>query len=1050
VNLPKLSVNRPVTILMLFIALIVIGIISYQGLGLDLLPDMSFPVSAVMVSYPGVAPEEIETLITIPLEEAVSTMNQIDTINSYSQEGSSVILLSFQWGTDMDIASLEIREKIDMVKSLLPDDASDPTVFKADPSMMPMMVLGMGSDKHDLYELEKYAQDIVKPRLERLEGIAQASVGGGLEREILVSLNSEVIRANQITLDQVVMSLRSENINLPAGTVRDGSIDLLVRTLGRFGSIEDIHNVVITNTLGKQIYLRDIAQITDTFKEQESINYINGLPSVSFSIQKESGANTVIVANRVNRELESIEKLLPGDISIVNIFDSSDFIKKTVDEVTNTLLIGAILAILVLYIFLRSISSTLVIGLAIPISVISTFTLFYFADLTLNMMTLGGLALGIGMLVDNGIVVSENIYRHREMGEEAMLASQRGANEVSQAITASTLTTIAVFLPVAYVSGIAGELFKSMGLTITFSLLMSLFVALTLIPMLSSKLIRRRFKQSKILSEKPTEGFVNTEGEKINTKSRIETENVAGRGGRLFSFILRVYGGLIRVALRFRGIVVILAVGILVISFLLISIVGTEFFPSMDQGSFNVNISLPVGTNLDVTSRVVEEIEEITTTIPEVKDIFTSIGGSSGGMGMNMGGTSSNSGSLMVTLVEQADRERGIKEITADLRNRIGDYPDTKITISEQEMSFSGGSPLTIQITGDSLEELEYTAQIMIDLLGEIEGVYDLQSSVEEVRSELHISIDREKANLYGLSAGQIATNIQDAVLGKVASYYQEGGEQFDIRVRLDKDDLENVQQLENLYISSGYGIQIPLKEIAEVVSGIGPQMITRENQQRQVTVTGNISGRFLGDIIRESQEKLSNIVLPEGYNYIFAGENQEMIESFQSLFFALILSIFLVYMIIAAQFESLLFPFAVILSVPFSLIGVIFALLLARTSFNVLAFIGLIMLAGIVVNNAIVLIDYINQLRKKGIERNEAIIQGGKVRLRPILMTTLTTILAMLPMAIASGEGAEMRTPIAVTIIGGLTSSTFLTLIVVPIFYSYLDDLAKKLHVQF
>ncbi len=1048
-NLPKLSVNRPVTILMLFIALIVLGVISYQGLGLDLLPDMSFPISAIIVSYPGVAPEEIETLITIPLEEAVSTMNQIDTINSYSQEGSSVILLSFQWGTDMDIVSLEIREKIDMVKSLLPDDASDPTVFKADPSMMPMMVLGMGSDKHDLYELEKYAQDIVKPRLERLEGIAQASVGGGLEREILVSLNSEVIRANQITLDQVVMSLRSENINLPAGTVRDGSIDLLVRTLGRFESIEDISDVVITNALGRQIYLRDIAQITDTFKEQESINYINGLPSVSFSIQKESGANTVIVANRVNSELESIQELLPGDISIVNIFDSSDFIKKTVEEVTNTLLIGAILAILVLYVFLRSISSTLVIGLAIPISVISTFTLFYFADLTLNMMTLGGLALGIGMLVDNGIVVSENIYRHREMGEDAILASQEGANEVSQAITASTLTTIAVFLPVAYVSGIAGELFKSMGLTITFSLLMSLFVALTLIPMLSSRLIRRRFKQSAVLPEKPTTDFVSTEGEKIKTRNRAETENIAGKERGLFSFILRVYGGLIRGALRFRGVVVILAVVILVISFLLISIVGTEFFPSMDQGSFNVNISLPVGTNLNVTSRVVEEIADITTAIPEVKDIFTSIG-SGGGMGMNMGGTSSNSGSLMVTLVEQTDRERGIKEITADLRNRIGDYPDTKITISEQEMSFSGGSPLNIQITGDSLEELEYTAQIIIDILNEVEGIYDLQSSIEEVRSELHISIDREKANLYGLSAGQIASNVQDAVLGKVASYYQEGGEQFDIRVRLNKEDLENVQQLENLYISSGYGIQIPLKEIAEVVSGVGPQMITRENQQRQVTVTGNISGRFLGDIIRESQEKLSNIVLPEGYNYIFAGENQEMIESFQSLFFALILSIFLVYMIIAAQFESLLFPFAVILSVPFSLIGVILALFLAKTSFNVLAFIGLIMLAGIVVNNAIVLIDYINQLRKKGIERNEAIIQGGKVRLRPILMTTLTTILAMLPMAIASGEGAEMRTPIAVTIIGGLTSSTFLTLIVVPIFYSYLDDLARKMHINF
>ena len=891
-NLPKISVNRPVTILMLFITLIVIGIISYQGLGLDLLPDLSFPVSAVIVSYPGVAPEEIETLITIPLEEAVSTMNQVDTVNSYSQEGSSIILLSFQWGTDMDIASLEIREKIDMVKSMLPSDASDPIIFKADPSMMPMMILGMGSEQYELNELEKFAQDIVKPRLERLEGIAQASVSGGLEREILVSLNSEKIRANQLTLDQIVMSLRSENINLPAGTVRDGTIDLLIRTLGRFESIEDIRNVVITNLQGNQVYLKDIAQITDTFKEKNSINYINGLPSVAFSIQKESGANTVIVANRINHELKRIEELLPGDIQIINIYDSSDFIKKTISEVTNTLLFGAVLAILVLYLFLRSISGTIIIGLAIPISVISTFTLLYFSNLTLNMMTLGGLALGIGMLVDNGIVVSENIYRQREMGKNALLASQEGANEVSQAITASTLTTIAVFLPVAYVSGIAGELFKSMGLTITFSLLMSLFVALTLIPMLSSKLIRRTLKPTKSLSSS-MEKNNNPANDNHEADSAVGTEYIEGRG-RLFNFINRIYGNLIRGSLRHRGMVTIFAFIILIISFLLVPIIGTEFFPSVDQGSFNINISLPVGTNLEVTREVVEDIERITQSIPEVKNIFTGIGGE--GMGMGMGGGGNNSGSLMVSLTDQSERERGIKEIIADLRSRISDYPDTKINIGEQGMSFSTSSPLSIKITGDSIEELDYTAKIIIDILSEVEGIYDLKSSVEEVRPELHINIDREKANLYGLSAGQIATNIQDAVLGKVASYYQEGGDQFDIRVNLDKSDLENIQQLENLYISSGYGLQIPLKEIAKVVSGIGPQVINRENQQRMVTVTGNISGRFLGHVIPDAQKKLEAIVLPEGYNYTFAGENEEMIESFQSLFFALILYIFSLY----------------------------------------------------------------------------------------------------------------------------------------------------------
>lgn len=1036
-NLPKFSVDRPVTILMLFIALIVIGIISYQGLGLDLLPDLSFPISAVIVSYPGVAPEEIETLITIPLEEAVSTISRIDTITSYSREGSSVVLLSFQWGTDMDIASLEIREKIDQIKSILPDGASDPIIFKADPSMMPMMVLGMSSEQYELQELEKFAQDVAKPRLERLEGIAQAAVSGGLEREILVSVNSEKLRANMLTFNQVVMSLGSENINLPAGTVREGNVDFLIRTLGRFEDMEDIRNVVIANMQGHQFYLREIAQVSDTFKEQNAIAHMNGSPSIAFSLQKESGTNTVIVANRINRELETIESILPGDIKLITIYDSSDFIKKTISEVTSTLLIGALLAILVLYIFLRSFSSTFIIGLAIPISVISAFTLLYFADLTLNMMTLGGLALGIGMLVDNGIVVSENIFRHRELGEEISLAANQGANEVREAVTASTLTTIAVFLPVAYVSGIAGELFKTMGLTITFSLLMSLFVALTLIPMLSSKLMRKRRLASPA-----------GDTEIMNHHKECTSDAAPGRRGFMM-VINQEYCSMIQWALHHRGIVILMAILILVISFFLFQIVGTEFFPSVDQGTFNINVSLPVGTNLEVTKEVIEDIESIARETPEIRDIFTTIG--SGGMGsMGMGGSGSNAGTMMVSLIEQADRERGSKEIIADLRGKIGEYPDTRINIGEQGMSFSTGSPLSIKITGSSMEELESISRVIIDLLSEVNGIVDLQSSIEDVRPELHIKIDREKANLYGLSTSQVASSMQDALLGKVASYYQEGGDQFDIRVSLDKEDRNNLQKLENLHISSGYGLQIPLKEIASIDIGTGPQGINRENQQRQVTVNGNVSGRFLGNVIRDAQEKMSSLVLPDGYHYIFAGENQEMMESFSSLFFALILSIFLVYMIIAAQFESLLFPFAVILSIPFAMIGVIIALLLAGTSFNVLAFIGLIMLAGIVVNNAIVLIDYINQLRKRGMERNEAIIQGGSTRLRPILMTTLTTVLAMIPMAVGAGEGAEMRAPMAVTIIGGLTSSTLLTLIIVPIFYTFLDDLAKKLHIQF
>ncbi len=1026
-NLPRFSIRRPVTILMLFIALIAIGIVSYGRLGLDLLPDMSFPISAVMVSYPGVAPEEIETLITIPLEEVLSTIHRIDTISSVSREGNSLLLLSFQWGTNMDIASLEIREKVDQIKGILPEGASDPSVFKFDPSMIPIMVLGMNSEQYKLNELENFARDIVKPRLERLEGIALASVSGGLKREILVSVDNRRLRANNLTLDHVVMALRSENINLPAGTLREGNIDFLIRTLGRFQSIADIENVIISNMQGNQISLKEIARVSDTFKEQTVEAYINGFAGISFSLQKESGTNSVLVANRVNKELKTINNILPGDARLMVVFDSSDFIKKTIAEVGDNLLIGAVLAMLVLYAFLRSIKSTLIIGLSIPISVISTFTLLYFSKLTLNMMTLGGLSLGVGMLVDNSIVVLENIFLHRELGEEASLAAEMGANEVGEAITASTLTTIAVFLPIVYVSGIAGELFKTMGLTITFSLLMSLLVALTLIPMLSSKQ-RKSFHLS---------------GQNTNNVPA-GAKKTKKKG--FFAFIIQEYSYLIDWSLRHRGIVVIMAILILVVSFSLLSLVGVEFFPAMDQGNFNINISLPVGTNFEVTKGITREIEQVIVHIPEIKDTFTTIG-SGGTMGM---GSSANNATIMATLLEKDKRERKSSEIIAELRERIGEYPDTKIHFSEQNLSFTSSSPLTINITGDSIEELDFIARNIISILSEVEGVYDLQSSVEEVRSELHIAIDREKVNLYGLSAGQVASNVQDALLGKVAGYFQEGGDRYDITVKLEKSDYDELQELENMIISSSYGLQIPLKEIAEVKVGIGPQGINRENQQRQVTVTGNISGRFLGSVIKDCKEKLDLLVLPDGYLYAFAGEQQEMVKSFRELFYALILSLFLVYMIIAAQFESLLFPFAVILSVPFAFIGVIIALMLTGTSLNVLSLIGLIMLGGIVVNNAIVLIDYINQLRKKGMERNDAVIQAGRTRLRPILMTTLTTVLAMVPMALATGEGAEMRPSLAITIMGGLTSSTFLTLVFIPIFYSYLDDWAKKLHIQF
>ncbi len=1026
-NLPNFSVNRPVTILMLFIGLILIGLISFQNLGLDLLPDLSFPMSAIIVSYSGVAPQEIENMVTIPLEEAIATIQGVKNINSYSREGSSVVLMEFNWGTDMDVSALNIREKIDQVKGFLPADASDPIIIKFDPSLMPILVLGMDSEEKNLQKLQEYAEDIIEPRLERLEEVASVLINGGLVREILVSIDNEKLRSNQLSFGQVTAALAGENVNLPAGTLKEGTINFLIRTLGRFESIQDIEEILISNIRGNKIYLGDIAKVEDTFKERNSITYVNGKPGIMMSLQKESGKNTVTVAKRIFKELETIQKLLPDDISITTVFDSSDFIKKTISQVGWVALYGAILAVFVLLFFLGNLSSTVIIGFAIPISLIFTFSLLYFSNLTLNMMTLGGLALGIGMMVDNSIVVLENIFRYRELGTDIKKSACLGASEVGTAISASTFTTIAVFLPILYVQGIASELFRSMGYTITFSLLTSLLVALTLVPMLSSKILRLKVKDNSPSASK--ENLV---------------QNSLGQGGRIFNFVREEYSRLISWSLRHRGIVFILAVIIFAGSIMLIPFVGTEFIPSSDQGQFNINITLPTGTNLETTREVVSEVEKVVLEIAEIKSILTIAGEGSGGMGFSTEG--GNSGTIMVNLVDQNKRERNMVQIINQLRQKIGTYPDAQIKFSEQGFTFSSGSDLEVKISGDSLDELENIANRILILITEVEGVYDLKSSVEDVRPELHVNIDREKANLYGLNTAQIASTVHDALLGRVASIYQEKGEQIDIRIRLEEEDRNSIEEVENILISSSVGLQIPLKEIAEVTVDSGPKGIDRKNQQRVVNVSGNISDRFLGRVIQDAQQQLDKLVLPEDYRYEFVGQNREMQESFLELALALVLSILLVYMIIAAQFESLLMPLAVMFSVPFSLIGVILALLLSGKSLNVLSFIGIIMLVGIVVNNSIVLIDYINKLRQKGMERKEAIILGGKTRLRPILMTMFTTVLALVPMALGVGEGAELRAPMAITIIGGLTSSTFLSLIIVPIFYTFLDDLSQKI----
>lgn len=1035
-NLARFSIRRPVTACMCILVLLALGGVSASRLPIDLLPEMNMPVAVAMTTYSGAGSEEVEKLVTQPLEAVLTTVSNVKNVQSISSPGSSLVIVEFNWGTDMNFATLDMREKIDLVSAGLPPAVKRPSVYKFDPAMMPVMSIGVTAEGRDLVTLKRLLEDEVVNRLERINGVAYAVLYGGPEREIRVLVDQTRLTGYGLTMGQLVQLLQAENLNLPGGTVKDGGREYVVRTTGEFRSLDEIRNLSFLTSAGATIRLSDVATVQEVEDQSGTYSLLNGQPSLSIAIQKETGANTVQVATRVKKEMEQIARNMP-DIKYDYVFDQSEFIQVAIGNLKSSAILGAVLAVLILYVFLRNFRSTLIIALSIPISIIATFTLVYFNQLTLNMMSLGGLALGVGMLVDNSIVVLENIYRHCEQGEDRVSAAQVGATEVGMAITASTLTTIAVFVPIVYIEGLVAEVFRQLALTVTFSLLSSLLVALTLVPLLASRLLK-------------VEGRL-TEEQSKDKKRLSWPRRLADRVGQALSKLDDFYSRLLAWSLDHRRLVFAVAGGLFVLSLVTIPFLGRELFPRTDAGQVSINIKLPLGSTIEETGLIAQQVEEKLLDIPEVETIFTSVGGSdlfaAGGMGTN-----AEQASIDVGLISKRERKQSDVQVAETIRQRVQNIAGAEIAVAAQDMmSMHGGTgtsgPISVQIHGDDSNVLRSLADEAAAIIKDVPGTREVETSFEEGRPEIQVRLNRDKAASFGLSAGQVAQAVDMAVNGSVATRYRVGGDEIDIVVQLAEEQRQSLTAIKGLIITSPLGMQVTLGDVADLVESKGPSSIYRENQSRVATVSGDVIGRSLGSVSNDIDRELKGLQLPEGYTVQFGGENKEMMEAFADLSLVLVFAIVLVYMVMAAQFESLLHPLTIMFSMPLALVGVVFGLAIGGKPVSVVAAIGIIVLAGIVVNNAIVLVDYINTLRKRGLGIREAIVTAGPTRLRPILMTTLTTVLGLVPLALGLGEGGEVQVPLAVTVIFGLSMSTILTLIVVPLVYMWFEDIGVLLN---
>lgn len=1030
-NLIKLAVKRPVTMVIVVAVMLILGLFTYSKLPVDLYPEMKFPMAAVITSYPGAGPEEVESQVTEPIESMLATMSNVKELQSTSSSGQSVVMINFNWGTDMDGATMDIREKIGFIETWLPDSADKPMVIKMDPTLMPIMQIGL-SGGDSLAQLQTLAEDVIEPRLSRIPEVASVLITGGDLREVKVEVDPVKLENYGLSLSQVVQVLQTENFNMSGGKMDQGERRYFVRNLQQFENVEDIRNVAILTPTGATVFLRDVAEITDGYKDKTQMTRVNSGDAVGIHIMKQTDANTVKASAAVREELQKIQQEHKMDLEYKVVFDQADFINQSINTTLRMILEGAILAMLILFLFLRNMRSTLVIATAIPLSIIATFVVMYFTGYTINLITMGGLALGVGRIVDDSIVVFENIYRHRALGEPPMEAAIKGASEVGGAVLAATLTIIAVFLPIVFVEGLASILFKPLAITISVAIFCSLLVALTVIPLLSSR----------VLSDRSMQRLARGEG-RVAAMTQKFGGWIDGLGDR--------YKVLLEKCLRRRRRVVLIVTGLMIASIACAPLVGAEFLPKMDSGEISITIETDKGSQLDYTDQVTRQVENKLLDIGEMDTIFTSVG-SSDAMMMGMG-TNTDQSTLYVKLVSKNERKRSVDEVAEEIRQAMAGIPGAKITVSVMDVTSgmgAGGGPINIQVRGDDLQVLREISTDIVQVVRNTPGTREVTASLNDGPPEIQVKIDRKRAAALGMTPMLVSKEISTAMEGSVATRYKTEGAEVDVRVRYIPRGEKDMEYLANLTLRNPQGMPVKLSQIATFEMAQGPVQISRVDQVRKAEISGHLLNRDLGTVMSEIREELDQMPLPSGYAIEYGGENKEMMDSFASLAVALLLAIILVYAVMAIQYESFFNPFVIMFSVPTAIIGVIFGLLLTGRSLSVPAFIGLIMLVGIAVSNAIVYVDYLKQLIERGMERNEAIVEAGRVRLRPILMTAFSTILAMFPLALGLGEGSEAQAPLATVVIGGLLVSTLITLVLVPVVYTIFDDWGQKLGARF
>ncbi len=1023
-SIPRIAIERPVTMFMISMVIILLGAISLTRLPVDLMPDTQMPTITVRVNYSGVGPLEMEELVTRPIEQAVSAVAGLDRVDSTSSEGNANIRLNFAWGTDLSEAADEVRTRLDRVRGRLPEDADPPTVFKFDSTAMPIMGIGVEGD-FDPVTLREIAQNDLSPRLERVAGVAAVTINGGLRRQIRVDLSREKITALNLSPDRVVQILRTENQNIPLGEVNDADRTLLLRSPGQFTNIEEIRNIVVMTRDGVPVYMRDIAEVRDTTEDRRSFMRINGVNGIRMQVTKQSGTNTIQIAEGVKKEVERINSEVDG-LRLQVLDDQSRFIERAIGSVQEHAMIGGILVIAIIYLFLRDFKSTMIICTSIPVSVIGTFALLYFGGYTLNTLTFGGLALGIGMIVDAAIVVLENTYRHLEMGKDRMTAAIDGSEEVWSAILASTLTHIAVFVPMLFLTGVSSIMFGQLAAVVSFSLAMSLLVAVTIVPVLCSRYLDpphvTHAKQGMMASfNRMVDDWLN----------------------RLDGF----YARMLHLALAHRPTVFATGFVLFAAALVLMRGIGFEFQPQTDEGEVRVDVELAVGSRIERTEAVIIGLEErIRQLVPEAVRLIGQANGGGGGGGF--GGGSTHRGNVDILLVPRDQRDRTNDQIAMMLRRELSGIPGVIVRArpsggqnNMMRMGGGGDGRLSIEILGHDLETSKNIAQDLKTLLDTTPGIADTRLQREEGRPELAVRVDRDKAALLGLTVTGVANTIRTNVAGTQAAMFRDAGNEYPIVVRLREADREEVAEVGDVLLSTPAGQVLPAKNVMVIDRGTGPVSIERKNQERVQRVNAETEVT-LSEAVKAVQARLNEVQVPRDFAVGFGNEVEEQARSFRELQLVLVLAIVLVYTVMASQYESLRDPFIIIFSIPLAAIGVVGALMLTKTPFSMQAYIGVIMLAGIVVSNAILLVDYTNTLRKRdGMELRAAIELAGRHRLRPILMTSLCTALGLVPMALGIGEGAELQAPLARVVIGGLLTSTMITLVFVPAMYTLFEE---------